>query len=75
MHVYVKTPNGKNDEYEVEPLDTVEKFRSVISNKVKTPVTNILLFFAGKQLEEGNVIQDYSIIEKSTIYMAFKEEI
>lgn len=72
MQIYVKTPNGDNIPYNVEPYDRVESFRNVISEKIKEPVQNIMLFFAGKQLEEGNIIQDYEIIENSTIYMALK---
>lgn len=72
MQIFVKTPVGKHVTLEVEPTDRIENIKYKIEDKEGTPTENQRLFFAGKELEEGNTLQDYSIQKDSTIHLILK---
>ena len=52
---------------EVEPTDRIEDIKVMIYDKKGILPADQKLIFAGKQLEDGNTLQDYSIQKDSTL--------
>ena len=67
MQIFAKTPTGKHITLDVEPTDRIEYVKSKIQYKEGIPTEQQKLVFAGKVLENGNTLQDYSIQKDSTL--------
>ena len=72
MQIFVKTLSEKHITVEVEPTDSIEDVKEKIQDKEGIDVKQICLSFAGKELEDGNTLQDYSIQKDSTIHMTLR---
>ena len=72
MQIFVKTLTGKHITLEVEPTDRIEDIKQLIYEKEGIPVVFQRLIFAGKILEDGNTLQDYSIQKDSTIHLVLR---
>lgn len=69
MQIFVKMPDGKHVTLEVEPTDRIEDVKAKILDKEGTLPVYYQLIYAGKCLEDGNTLQDYSVKKDATLYL------
>lgn len=69
MQIFVKMPDGRHVTLEVEPTDRIEDVKAQILDKEGTLPVYYQLIYAGKCLEDGNTLQDYSVKKDDTLYL------
>ena len=69
MQILVKTLDGNYFTLEVEPTDRIEDIKSQIELMEGILAHEQTLVFAGKTLQDGNTLQDYSIQKDSTLIL------
>ena len=69
MQIFVKMSDGKHVTLEVEPTDRIEDVKAKILDKEGTLPVYYQLIYAGKCLEDGNTLQDYSVQKDDMLYL------
>ena len=57
---------------EVQAYHTIESIKGQIYNKTGFKVENMMLFHAGKRLEDGRTLDDYNIGRGSTLHLIMR---
>jgi ubiquitin len=67
FQLFVRTVSGKSITIQVEPADTIDTVKDRIRDKQGTSLDEQRLVYAGKQLQDGRTLSEYSIGQGSTL--------
>ena len=71
MKIHIKSLNGKTIDLDANSNDTIRSIKEKIRDKEEIPIDYIRLIYFGKQLEDDKELDDYKIINDSTISGVF----
>ena len=72
MQILVKTISGRCHVLEVDPTDKIEVIKAKIQELEGIPPDTQRLIFAGRNLEDDNTLEDYSIPINPTIHLVLR---
>jgi ubiquitin C len=67
MQIFVKTLTGKSISFEVEPGDTIDLLKKKIHDREGIHLEQLRLTYAGKELEDGQILSHYNIENNATV--------
>ena len=68
--LFIKATDGTTFSIKVNPKESVLAVKGKIAKKRKVSMLSFRLIFAGKQVDEGRSLSDYSITNRSTLHMS-----
>lgn len=72
MQIFVKTLTGKTITLEMRPSDTVNLLKIKVEEKESIPTDQQRLIWAGRQLEDGRLLQDSNLVHQVTLHLALR---
>jgi len=66
----IKSLSGSIINIRANPKDSIISVKHKVATKLKVPFTSFNLVFAGKSVEEGRTLSDYTIVNNSTLHMS-----
>jgi len=72
IQVFVKTIAGKTVTVWIDSFSLVENLKIKIQDKIKIPLSQFRLIFAGKQLVNGRSLSNYNIKNEAILHLVFR---
>ena len=72
FNIYIKTLTGKTLDLQAEGDDTIEFLKSLVNIVEGIPIDKQRLIYAGKQLEDNRLLNDYTIQKDTTLHLALR---
>jgi ubiquitin len=72
MRIYVGRLVGPDFDIEVEPTDRIDDIREKIQAVTGTPPDQQRILYKGRQLDDGNTLQDYGIQKDDRISIVLR---
>ena len=66
----IKSLSGSIVNVRANPKDSIISVKHKVAKKLQVPFTSFNLVFAGKPVEEGRTLSDYTIVNNSTLHMS-----
>ena len=70
--IFLQKPSGGRIPLNLQSHDSIENLKLLIEDKMRIPRGRQCLIFAGTELEDSGTLNDYGILEESTLHLSLK---